>query len=603
VNGSRTPRPSSPRTIFPLLILIVAVVALLVGVAPALAYDGWPHDTATKSKCDIVGCHKDDPATNATCTQAGCHTPGYTTSGSEKCWDCHAPGSAPSASCAGTCHLFGSGGGDGGSSYPTAFTHGATPHLGAAGYGKTCADCHGGGNAHHDAVAGHVPTCAECHNGSLAKVPSAAHADRSANCATCHSGMSLPTCSGCHVGNPSSGGPQIAYSNSPACGDAACHGKITNHVGTPISAAACTTCHASHFEALGTCTKCHADPQSFHHGTARVTPLADCATCHNGSTAAAPTGHQAYGTQCATCHTGMNRPSGDCATCHIGSSTSGAPQVTYTNDLTCADAGCHAKIVTHSGTPITGAACTTCHAPHFEVLGTCTKCHSDPTKFHHGKATATPVVDCAGCHDGTIAPAKQAHAGMSCTSCHTGMARPPVPATCQNCHDAQTFGVVTCTTCHSTSGMIGKETIHATDPAATVSCTTCHEKHYEDLGACKTCHGSHAETHHGTATLADTQLTLVAKPSIIKAHKKATLKGTLLAGGKALAAQKVLIQRKVKGGSYKKVAVVKTGADGRFSRVVRPRVGTEYRAVWRAPGAFAQVQRPAIVTVKLRVRR
>jgi len=523
VNGSRTPRSSSPRTIFPLLILIliVTVVALLVGVVPALAYDGWPHDTATKSKCDIVGCHKDDPATNATCTQAGCHTPGYTTSGSNKCWDCHAPGSAPSASCAGTCHLFGSGGGDGGSSYPTAFTHGATPHLGAAGYGKTCADCHTAGNVHHDAVAGHVPTCAECHNGSLAKVPSAAHADRSANCATCHSGMSLPTCSGCHVGNPSSGGPQIAYSNSPACGDAACHGKITNHVGTPISAAACSTCHASHFEALGACTKCHADPQSFHHGTARVTPLADCATCHNGSTAAAPAGHQAYGTQCATCHTGMNRPSGDCA----------------------------------------------------------------------------------GCHDGTIAPAKQAHAGMSCTSCHTGMARPPVPATCQNCHDAQTFGAVTCTTCHSTSGMIGKETIHAADPAATVACSTCHEEHYEDLGACKTCHGSHAETHHGTATLADTQLTLVAKPSLIKAHKKATLKGTLLAGGKALASQKVLIQRKVKGGSYKKVAVVKTRPDGRFSRVVRPRVDTEYRAVWRPAGAYVLQQRPAIVTVKLRVRK
>ena len=33
---------------------------------------------------------------------------------------------------------------------------------------------------------------------------------------------------------------------------------------------ACTTCHVSHFEALGACTKCHADSQSFHHGTARV---------------------------------------------------------------------------------------------------------------------------------------------------------------------------------------------------------------------------------------------------------------------------------------------------------------------------------------------
>ena len=71
-----------------------------------------------------------------------------------------------------------------------------------------------------------------------------------------------------------------------------------------------------------------------------------------------------------------------------------------------------------------------------------------------------------------------------------------------------------CTTCHSASGWIGKETIHATDPAATVACTTCHETpHYEDLGTCDSCHGSHAGTHHGTATLADTQLTLVAAPA------------------------------------------------------------------------------------------
>jgi hypothetical protein len=519
VANRRTRHLSTTRTTSLLLILIALLFALLVAATPASAYEDWEHGGAKESTCDSSGCHKDKPATNTACV--GCHS-GYTTSGAQKCWDCHEPGAAPPVSCAGSCHLFQANGDN--PAYPTAFSHGVTPHLGASGYGKSCVDCHGVGTVHHDAATGHQPTCAECHNGTTAKLPPASHNDgQHTNCSTCHVGMNKPTtdCAACHVGNQGSGGPQIAYTNDLACSAAGCHGKVKNHVGASITGAACTTCHVSHFEALGACTKCHADPQSFHHGTARVTPLADCATCHNGSTAAAPTGHQAYGTQCATCHTGMNRPSGDCA----------------------------------------------------------------------------------GCHDGTIASAKQAHAGMSCTSCHTGMARPPVPATCQNCHDAQTFGAVTCTTCHSTSGMIGKETIHATDPAATVACTTCHEKHYEDLGACKTCHGSHAQTHHGTATLADTQLTLVAKPSLIKAHKKATLKGMLLAGGKALASQKVLIQRKVKGGSYKKVAVVKTRADGRFSRVVRPRVGTEYRAVWRPAGAYVLQQRPAIVTVKLRVRK
>ena len=152
--------------------------------------------------------------------------------------------------------------------------------------------------------------------------------------------------------------------------------------------------------------------------------------------------------------------------------------------------------------------------------------------------------------------------------------------------------------------MIGKETVHATDPVATVSCTTCHKKHYEGLGACDTCHGSHAETHHGTATLADTLLKLAARPAQIKAHQKSTLKGRLRADGQALAAQSVLIQaRRLKGGSFKDVAVVTTGADGRFSRIVEPRVGAEYRAVWRPTGAYVTQLRPAIDSVKLRVRK
>ena len=714
MNGSRTQCPLSPRTFFPPLILIALLLALLVAATPASAYEDWEHGGAGESTCDVSGCHKDKPATSAACVQSGCHA-GYTTSGPKKCWDCHAPGSAPSVSCAGSCHLL-QGNGDN-PSYPTAFTHGATPHLGASGYGKTCVDCHGAGNPHHDVAVGHQPTCAECHNGSIAKLPPAGHNDgKHTNCTSCHVGMNRPSgdCASCHVGNLGSAGPQIAYSNSPACGDAGCHGKVKNHVGTSISAAACTTCHTQHYKSLGACTKCHANPRSFHHGTAKATPLAACATCHDGSIAAAPKGHAGYGANCVACHTGMNRPSGDCATCHAKPRGTW-PAVVSTNPLSCADARCHAKVANHSGTLITHAPCTTCHTAHYKSLGACTKCHANPRSFHHGTAKATPLTDCAGCHngslasahgnhgklksctpchgaamrrpsvpgvcitchdvgtttstsclasgchtstklhapgpaggvdcngchstthfkaiascttchpdrvgyhhrgvkttpladcgschDGKIASAKKAHAGLPCAKCHTGMARPPVPATCQDCHDVQSFGTKTCTTCHSKTGMIGKETVHATDPAATVSCTTCHKKHYQGLGACNTCHGGHAETHHGTVTLADTQLKLVARPARIKAHKKATLKGTLRSGDQALAAQSVLIQRKVKGGLFKKVAVVTTDADGRFSRVVKPRVGTVYRAVWRAAGAYVTQLRPAIDSVKLRVRK
>ena len=73
----------------------------------------------------------------------------------------------------------------------------------------------------------------------------------------------------------------------------------------------------------------------------------------------------------------------------------------------------------HSGTPIKAVACTTCHTAHYEALGTCATCHPDPQSFHHGTTTATPLADCATCHDGTIASAKKSHAGQSCAACHT----------------------------------------------------------------------------------------------------------------------------------------------------------------------------------------
>ncbi len=105
---------------------------------------------------------------------------GFTTSGSQKCWDCHAPGSAPPSACADTCHLFQANGEH--PSYPTAFTHGVTPHLGASGYGKTCADCHGAGNAHHDAAAASAPACADVPQRHVRRAP-VGHEGRSSDCA------------------------------------------------------------------------------------------------------------------------------------------------------------------------------------------------------------------------------------------------------------------------------------------------------------------------------------------------------------------------------------------------------------------------------------
>jgi hypothetical protein len=340
----------SPRLLHLLLLALVLVVTSVVFAGPALGLESWRHGTATsQSTCNASGCHSDganiNNATNAACLQSGCHA-GLTTSGGQKCWGCHQPGHAPTGGCTGSCHLF-QAGGEGGS-YSTAFSHGSTPHLGASGYGKTCWDCHGSGGAHHDARAETEPVCTDCHNGTLARSPPASHNDgQHTTCTNCHTGMSIPSgdCKSCHVGNPSSGGPQITYTNALTCADATCHGKVKNHVGTPISQAACTSCHTAHYESLGACTKCHADPQTFHHGTAKAIPLNQCATCHNGTVAQAPSGHSTYGVNCTSCHTGMNRPDqNDCASCHVNHPGSAAPQISFSGTKTCADPVCHAKV-------------------------------------------------------------------------------------------------------------------------------------------------------------------------------------------------------------------------------------------------------------------
>jgi hypothetical protein len=837
LRDSRRPevRPSRLFLLLPLVLLVTFAVLA----APALAYDPWEHGGAQESTCDSSGCHKDQTPSNTACLQSGCHA-GFSTANAKKCWDCHQPGSAPTVSCSGTCHLYRANGEH--PAYDVAFTHGDTPHLGASGYGKTCAACHADG-AHHDGTAAAEPTCARCHNGSYAKAPTG-HSTYGTDCTSCHTGMNRPSgdCASCHVGNPSSGGPQITYSNDLTCADAACHTKVKNHVGTPISSAACTTCHAAHYQTLGTCTKCHADPQTFHHATARAIPLNDCATCHNGGIAAAPTGHgtfgtncvschtgmnkpsgdcaschvgnpssggpqisysnslacsdagchgkilnhkgtpitaaactechtahyqtlgactkchadpqtfhhataqavplndcatchngsiaapppghAAFGSNCVSCHTGMNRPSGDCATCHVGKPSSGAPQVTYTNSLSCDDAGCHAKVKNHAGTPITAAACTTCHSAHYETLGTCTTCHTDPqsfhhgtakpialqncvdchdgtiakaptkhesygtscagchkgmdipsgscmechskaqgklpavtytnelscadaqchakiknhqgtsiaaascttchkahyealgkcstchagpVKYHHGTAKAVPLKDCAACHDGKMAPARQSHAGRSCSACHATMSAPHVPATCQTCHEKATFGSATCTACHSkASGMFGdKEQVHLKDPK--VACTTCHDKpHYEDVGSCDSCHESHAAAHHAQATPAPTKLTVAVSKKSVKKGTRVRIGGTLAGAAGPLASRKILLQArtaKTKGSAFKTVSTLTTGADGKYGRFLRPRASTQYRVVFKAAGDIALQQDPAVKLAGVRVTR
>ena len=595
--NSRRPDVRSLSLALLLTLAVIAVAAVLA--APALAYDPWEHGGARESTCDSSGCHRDQTPTNTACLQPGCHV-GYAAAPAKKCWDCHEPGTRPAADCAASCHLYRTRGDD--PVYDVAFTHGATPHLGASGYGKTCAGCHGAGNKHHDATKAATPTCAACHNGTYAKVP-AGHEGRSANCATCHLGMSRPTndCAACHVGNPSSGGPQIAYSNTLSCGDAACHGKVANHAGTPIGAAACTTCHTAHYATLGDCTKCHSDPRSYHHATASAIPLSQCAACHNGGIAAAPTGHSGFGTDCESCHDGMNVPSGACMSCHDKAQGS-YPAVGYTNDLTCGDARCHGMVANHEGTPIGGVPCTRCHVGHYEARATCVTCHADPQRFHHGTTRALELADCEACHNGTMATSKTAHAGLTCVTCHDDMTPPDVPAKCNTCHEADRFGTVTCTACHSTTGMFATEQVHHADPH--VACTTCHRPHYADVGTCATCHAGHAETHHAQAAPAASTLTVTASKKRIARGARVRIGGVLGGATGPLAAQRIVLQaRATTAKTFKSVVTLRTRADGSYARWLRPKVSTQYRVLFKAAGDIALQQKPAVATASVRVTR
>ena len=486
------------RNAFRALVLCGALILTLLALAaPAPAYKGWQHSTATSKSSCTGGCHAEATPTNATCIR--CHTD-YKARGAQKCWDCHAPGQSTSswrllAGCTATCHVSTRTSGQ--PSYTIAFTHGAAVHLGASGYGKTCLSCHGvstgaaapGASPHHDAVDSAPPTCAGCHNGTIASTPSA---------------------------------------------------------------------------------------------------------------------HQPYGTDCTSCHTGMDRPTADCSGCHTGRPGSTMPQITYTNTLVCDDAACHGKVTNHTGTPIGAAPCTTCHTAHYQTLGTCQTCHPDPQTFHHGTAAARPLADCAGCHDGGLAAAKTSHSTLACSVCHADMTPAAVPAVCAQCHLPKRFGSATCTACHSPAGLTGREQVHSAMPKAGITCTTCHTGHNADLGACSTCHGLVPEAHHGVATVTSSLLTLSAAPASAAAGTPVVVGGTLTdAGGAAWAGVEVLLQqRRLSQTGFSDLAQVITGADGSFSQTVQPVAGTRYRAVYRGDYSAANavtVQRPAMAEATLTV--
>ncbi|MGE5228229.1 MAG: hypothetical protein ACM3MJ_00740, partial [Deltaproteobacteria bacterium] len=224
------------------------------------------------------------------------------------------------------------------------------------------------------------------------------------------------TCTGCHAGFKTRG-TQKCWS---------CHEPGADTSAWQLAAGCTTTCHlltstddepayttsyahtrSAHLGASGygkTCVDCHGvssgatAPGASPHHDAVDSPAPACATCHNGTLAAAKTSHAGAATSCAACHTGHDRPAvpASCLTCHSSVSHPEARQIAFTNDVSCTNARCHGTTALHTATPALTKTCSTCHTAHYQALGGCQTCHPDPQTFHHGTTTARPLADCAG---------------------------------------------------------------------------------------------------------------------------------------------------------------------------------------------------------------
>lgn len=449
------------------LCLGAAVLALAFAAAPAHAFFGWEHGTAT----DCVSCHTtvgQDP-TSAVCQT--CHTAQFKLTAGQTCWTCHAPGAdtsalRTSAACASSCHLFSESAHD----FVVPFTHGGSPHLGASGFGKTCVDCHAvstsatdpGNSPHHSGVTTPTPACADCHNGTLA---SAKTSHDGVQCASCHDGMNRPAtpsvCLRCHT--------TIGYSSSNprTCTDSSCHGPQAVHTATPALTQTCVDCHTAeatgHFTGLGTCTTCHPDLNGYHHGIAKAVPLANCATCHNGTIASAHQNHSTVTPACTVCHgVSMSVPSvpGVCSTCHAPA-TFGTAVCTTCHSKT----GVFKQEQIHNNTLSESALCGACHAGYKKHAGKlqCNACHTTVAAFHHGTGTTPGFKTCTQCH--SKKHAGRALAKSTCVRCHTGTAPTGKP---RAQHSSTIRRTQNCAICHR-----GLQ-VHAKSRRASMTCYSCH---------------------------------------------------------------------------------------------------------------------------------
>jgi hypothetical protein len=555
----------------------------------------YHHGTATATPlADCAGCH------DGSSGSAKVNHDGLTS-----CTNCHSGMNTPAVpAVCNTCHVaasFGTGDCTNASCHTSAVVHNATPAL-----TKTCTDCHTAQASGHYAGLGTCTTChdkvpayhhlgakarplsdcAGCHDGSSgsAKV----NHDGLTSCTSCHAGMDRPSvpavCLSCHSSVAHPEATQIAYTNNLSCADSRCHAAGVIHTADPVLSKSCTDCHTAqatgHYSGLGSCTSCHTAGQAYHHGTATAGSPSDCTACHDGVSASAKVNHDGL-PSCTSCHSGMDKPAvpAVCNTCHTVAGFG-------TGD--CTSSSCHTSAAVHNATPNLGKTCTDCHtvqaSGHYAGLGSCTTCHDNVAGYHHLGATARPLADCAGCHDGGVATAKADHGGLTtCNMCHIGMNRPTVPGACKLCHPVRNYGAGNCADAACHTGAV----VHNATPALAKSCADCHVAHFVEVGGCDACHASSRAAHHAAATLPVGSITASTGTQETVFGTPATVTGVLTVAGTPLSGVELTVESRTGSGDYVPVAAATTTADGSYTAAVDAPANGSVRVIYRGDVAHA----------------
>jgi len=446
--------------------------------------DGWKPSTFDHStvKFTLIGKHA-----QVSCT--GCHSDLVFKNTPQDCFSCHSKDDKHAGQYGKDCALCHSPAGW----KPSTFNHAKTAFpLTGAHLGPTCTSCHADGKfkgTPKDCIACHKQNdqhqgqlgsdCGACHTTSTWKGAKFDHSKAAFQLTGSHIGVA---CKACHTTGQYKGTPKDCYS---------CH-KLDDHHNGQFGTD-CSTCHTP--SAWKNVTFDHSRAAfkltGAHSGVA-------CTSCHaNGQFKGTPS-------DCYSCHRQNDHHNGqfgtDCGACHSTSSWQGA---TFDHSRT--------------GFPLTGAhvgqACSACHASG-QYKGTpsdCYSCHRQDD--HHNGQFGT---DCGTCHSTsswqgatfdhsrTSFPLSGAHAGLACTSCHSGGQFAGTPTACSACHAEPAFhaGVLgtDCGACHTTNGWTpasynGPHTFPMSHGNPD-SCQTCHPS---SLGSytCYSCHDqTEMEKHH-----------------------------------------------------------------------------------------------------------